>query len=119
VNSLDVEQQRAAEEGLSEEELVIFDLVKKETLTKAERERVKVASQRLLESLTQLIKPLQHWTERETSQAKVETFILDRLYEVLPTPPFTEEEKEVVAKQVYQHIWQQSTNGSFPVVVAT
>lgn len=50
-NSLDVEQRRAAEEGLSEEELALFDLLMKESLTKADRERVKQASRSLLASI--------------------------------------------------------------------
>jgi hypothetical protein len=30
--------------------------------------------------------------------------------DVLRTPPFTPEDKQAVAKRVYQHIWQQSAN---------
>jgi type I restriction enzyme, R subunit len=41
---LDAEQTRAAREGLSEDELALFDLLKKEGLTGAERERVKQAT---------------------------------------------------------------------------
>ena len=48
VHSLDEEQTRAAREGLSEDELALFDLLKKEGLSKAERERVKQASRDLL-----------------------------------------------------------------------
>src|SRR5205085_2599482 len=39
VNSLDTEQRRAAEEGLNEDELAIFDLLKKEDLRNADSER--------------------------------------------------------------------------------
>ena len=42
--SLDAEERRGVEEGLSEDELALFDLLKKEELGKAERERVKQAS---------------------------------------------------------------------------
>jgi type I restriction enzyme, R subunit len=108
VQSLDAEQRRAAEEGLSEEELALFDLLQKDNLGKTERERVKLASRSLLESIQQLIAPLERWTEKEQTQAEVEVRILDHLYEALPTPPFTDEEKQLVAKRVYQHIWQQS-----------
>ena len=57
-NSLDAEQRRAAEEGLSEDELALFDLLKKDNLSKADRERVKLASQSLLDSVRRLIAPL-------------------------------------------------------------
>ena len=44
MNSLDEEQQRAAKEGLSEDELALFDLLQKDGLNKSARERVKQAS---------------------------------------------------------------------------
>ena len=31
----------------------------------------------------------------------------------LPTPPFTPEEKEAVAAEVYTHVWQQAVRGEF------
>jgi len=113
VNSLDEEQKRAAEEGLSEDELALFDLLQKDGLGKAERERVKQASQELLASLQDLIAGLDRFWEKEQTQAEVEVFILDRLFEALPTPPFTEEEKEEAARKVYQHVWQQAASGMF------
>ena len=117
VGSLDEEQRRAAEEGLDEEELALFDLLKKDKLKKTEREKVKQASQELLASLRELLAPLERWTEKEQTQAEVETFILDNLYIHLPSPPFTEEDKQEAAQMVYQHVWQQSANGYFRAAV--
>ena len=97
----------------SEDELALFDLLQKEALTKVDRERLKLASKDLLESLRSLIVPLDRWTEKEQTQAEVEVFILDRLSEALPTPPFTMEEKEAAAKQVYRHVFEQSVSGQF------
>ena len=51
INELDAEQKRAVEEGLNEDELALFDLLKKDNLAKAERERVKQASRNLLASI--------------------------------------------------------------------
>lgn len=106
--SLDAEQCRAAEEGLTEDELALFDLLKKENLSKADRERVKLASRSLLESVSKLIAPLERWTDKEQTQAEVEVGILDHVFQTLPTPPFTTDEKQLAAKRVYQHVWQQS-----------
>jgi type I restriction enzyme R subunit len=108
--SLDEEQRRAAAEGLDEDELALFDLLRKDKLGRAEREKVKQASQALLASLRELLAPLERWTEKEQTQAEVETFILDNLYMQLPSPPFTEEDKQEAAKLVYQHVWQQSVS---------
>ena len=112
--SLDAEQRRAAEEGLSEDELALFDLLSKPTLGKAQRERIKQASRELLASVQALIAPLERWTEKEQTQADVKVLVLNQLFGILPTPPFTPEEKEQVASQVYRHIWQQSAAGAWP-----
>ena len=92
--------------------------MKKDSLGKADRERVKLASRSLLNSVCKLIAPLERWTEKEQTQAEVEVFILDHLFQVLPTPPFTTDEKQAVAKRVYQHVWQQSASGLLPVALA-
>jgi type I restriction enzyme, R subunit len=112
VNSLDAEQRRAAEEGLSEPELALFDLLQKDNITKAQRERVKLASRSLLASIQALIGPLERWTDKEQTQAEVEVRILDHLFEALPTPPFTDEDKQLAAQRVYRHVWQQSASAT-------
>jgi type I restriction enzyme, R subunit len=109
--SLDAEQRRAVEEGLSEDELALFDLLKKDNLSKADRERLKEASRGLLEALRRLVAPLDQWTQKEQTQAEVKVFILDHLFQMLPTPPFTPQDKEEAANRIYGYVWQQSTSG--------
>jgi type I restriction enzyme R subunit len=111
-NSLDAEQRRAAEEGLSDDELVLFDLLFNEKITKADRERLKQASKSLLASLQELLKPMPTWTQNTSTQAEVKVFILDDLWQSLPRPPFTEEDTELLADRVYDYIWQRSAGGS-------
>ena len=106
--SLDAEQRRAVKEGLSEEQLALFDLVRRADLSKADRERIKQASRELLEGVLAVIAPLDRWTEKEQTQAEVETFILDKVYQTLPEPPYTPDDKAQVAQLVYQHIFEQS-----------
>ena len=112
-NSLDEEQRRAIELGLTEEQLALFDLLGKESLSGTEREQIKQASRELLAELQRLIAPLEQWTEKEQTQAEVEVFILDHVYQALPEPPYTAEDKKEVAKLVYRHIWPQSASGMF------
>jgi len=88
-NSVDAEQRRAAEEGLSEEDLALFDLVSNETLSKVDRERVKQASLSLLASMQKLIESLERWTDKEQTQAEVETSILDHGFLNLPSHRLT------------------------------
>lgn len=65
LSALDVEQQRAMQEGLSEDQLALFDLVQRGDLNKTERERIKQASRDLLEIVLAIIAPLDRWTEKE------------------------------------------------------
>ena len=111
--NLDAEQKRAAEEGLSEDELALFDLLFKENISKADRERLKQASKALLASLKELLASMRNWTKNTQTQAEVKMFILDSLWELLPRPPFSEADTEVLANRVYDFVWDQSCSGAF------
>ena len=113
IEELDAEQRRAVEEGLSEDELALFDLLKKEDLGRAARERVKQASRDLLASIKVRLKDLDRFWEKEQTKADIKVFILDEVYASLPTPPFSPEEKEAVAAEVYTHVWQQAVRGEW------
>ena len=110
-SSLDAEQRRAAEEGLSDDELALFDLIFKPNISKAARERLKQASKTLLASLREVLRPMHDWTQNTATQAEVKVFILDNLWQSLPRPPFTVQETEEVASRVYDYVWQRSASG--------
>jgi type I restriction enzyme R subunit len=109
--AMDAEQRRAAEEGLDEDELVLFDLLRKDNISKADRERVKQAGKGLLESLKALLEPIEGWTEKEQTRAEVKVFILDNLFATLPDPPYNADETEDAADRVYDYIRQRSSMG--------
>ena len=77
VDELDAEQRRAVEEGLSEDELALFDLLKKDKLGNADRERVKQASRDLLAVIRARLSDLDRFWEKEQTKAEVQVFILD------------------------------------------
>jgi len=110
--SLDAEQRRAAEEGLTDDELAMFDLLFRENISKADRERLKQASRVLLTSLRALLQPMHDWTQNASTQAEVKIFILDNLWRSLPRPPFTEGETEALASRLYDFVWQRSASGN-------
>ncbi|MDD5091223.1 MAG: HsdR family type I site-specific deoxyribonuclease, partial [Candidatus Wallbacteria bacterium] len=112
--SLDAEQKRAAEEGLSDEELALFDMLFKENISKTAREKLKQASKVLLASLKRLLKPMHDWTKNTSTQAEVKICILNNLWESLPRPPFTEQEAEALSGRVYDYVWHRSASGKFP-----
>jgi type I restriction enzyme R subunit len=105
--SLDAEQERAAREGLSDDELALFDLLSKDNISRADREKLKQASKSLLAALKELLKPMHDWTQNTATQAEVKVFILDNLWRSLPRPPFTDEDAETLAGRVYDHVWQR------------
>jgi len=90
----------------------MFDLLRKENLSKAERETVKQASRDLLASIQSILADLDRFWEKEQTKGEVQTFILDKICPSLPTPPYTEEEKELVAASVYAHVWRQAISGA-------
>jgi len=104
---LSIEEQRAAKENMSEEELAIFDLLLKENLNPDEVDILKGTSHELLLKLKPLL--VSHWRDFETNRAGVKTTISDLLYEKLPEPTYTE--KDCVSKGlevynfVYEHFW--------------
>lgn len=108
--SLDAEQKRAAEEGLSDDELVLFDLLFRESISNTDRERLKQASKRLLDSLRSLLNPMPRWTKNAATQAEVRVFILDSLYQSLPQPPFTDNDIEQATEKVYNFVWSKSSD---------
>ena len=113
MDELDAEQRRAVEEGLNEDELALFDLLNKDHLGIADRERVKQSSRDLLVAITVRLAGVDRFWEKEQTKAEMKVFILDEVFVTLPTPPFTAEEKEAVASDVYNHVWQQAVSGEF------
>ena len=113
MDELDAEQRRAVEEGLNEDELALFDLLNKDDLGIGERERIKQSSRDLLVAITARLAGVDRFWEKEQTKAEMKVFILDEVFTSLPTPPFTSKEKEAVASDVYDHVWQQSVSGEF------
>lgn len=45
------------------------------------------------------------------TQAEIRVLILDRLWQFLPIPPFTDEEAEQLTERVYDYAWHRSASG--------
>jgi type I restriction enzyme R subunit len=109
---LDDEAQRAVREHLTEDELAIFDLLKKDKLTKKQRETVKEASKHLLAKVLEVVAARHDWIAKEPTKAEVEVLIQQEVFTLLPDPPFDEDEKVAPAERVYQHVYAQSAAGA-------
>ncbi|HCS75602.1 MAG TPA: type I restriction endonuclease subunit R, partial [Clostridiales bacterium] len=85
VNDLDEEEKRYVREGFSnDEELAMYDLLLKDSLTSAEIKKIKKLAKVLLERIKGKISELDHWTEKEETQAAVDVIIRDTLWSELP-----------------------------------
>lgn len=86
VAALQEEAERHTREGLSEDELELFDLLKKDTMTQDETQRVKLAAKRLLKRLVEE-KPkvmVQDWHKDQQTRRQVRSEIERVLDEGLP-----------------------------------
>jgi type I restriction enzyme R subunit len=104
--SLKHEEQRAVSEGLSEEQLAIFDLLLKPApeLTADERIRVRVAAEELLAAIKRE-KLVIDWRKRQRTRAAVRVeveFMLDRALPNAYTPELFKQKCDAV----YQHIFE-------------
>jgi type I restriction enzyme R subunit len=102
--TLNDEEQRVVAEGLSEEELAIFDLLTKPepVLTDTEREAVKASAKHLLAHLHD--KLVLDWRRKAATTAEVRTTILDVLDAELPADPYPPEVFDAKVQAVFDHI---------------
>lgn len=104
------EEQRASREGLTEEELELFDILKKDKMTKDEVIRVKNGAKELLAKIEERRRELfpLYWYRDSSLQRKVYHFIGDSLDVILPQSY----DKELFAEkqnEVYKLIMQRAS----------
>ena len=80
VRELDEEENRAVREGLDEESLAIFDLLKKPDLSAGEIARIKKVAVSLLEKLKAEKLQVDQWREKEATRDSVRVAIRDFLW---------------------------------------
>ena len=102
---LNDEEKRGISENLTEEELVILDLLTKPNiaLTKAEEAQVKKVAQALLEKLKREMLVMD-WRKHQTTRARVLITIQDVLDELPRT--YTKELYEAKCDTLYQHFYE-------------
>ena len=109
VAGLDDEERRAVREGLDEESLAIFDLLKKPDLRASETNRIKKVAKGLLEKLKAEMLKIDHWRDKDGSKAAVKVAIHDYLWMEktgLPIGVYTEDEVEKKSDAVYLHVFR-------------
>ncbi len=101
--TLTAEEQEAAREGLTEEQLAVFDLLTQPdpVLTDDERETVKAGARVLLEHLHQVI--VQDWHRKAEVLSDVDSTIRRVLDKSLPAP-YTAEIFNAKVQRIYDHV---------------
>src|SRR5690554_1208141 len=110
LEDLTEEDTRAIREGLDEETLAIFDLLKKYTLTAKERDAVKKVASETIKTLKAEKLKVERWRESTQLKAQVRTAIYDSLLR-LPMETYSDEEVNKKTDLVYQHIFSNYLGG--------
>jgi type I restriction enzyme, R subunit len=109
IAQMDEEERRAAREGLTEEELAIFDLLTRPEpkLTQAQETEVKKVARELLEKLQDL--RVEHWRQNQQTRAAVHSEIRFKLNE-LPEEPYPQSLWDEKVEEVWQFVYHQASN---------
>lgn len=115
IGQMEEEERRSAREGLTEEELAIFDLLTRPEpkLTKAQEAEVKKVARELLEKLQGL--RVRYWRQNQQTRAAVQSEIRFKLNE-LPEEPYPQELWEQKVETVWQFVYHHAA--SLPGAVA-
>ena len=109
VNDLSVEETRAAQEGLDEESLAVFDLLKKTDLSGKDIKRIKSVAVELLKTLKAEKLRIDHWQDKEATRDAVRLVIRDFLWgdsTGLPVSQYSEDDVQIRADDVYRHVYR-------------
>ncbi len=109
VQELDEENSRAVREGLHEESLAIFDLLKKRDLTASDIKRIKEVSVGLLKTLKTEKLRVDQWRDKEATRDAVRVTIRDFLWSDktgLPVALYSEDDVNIRAEDVFRHVFR-------------
>ena len=84
--------------------IAIFDLLKKETLSKKETRKVKKVSKNISDALRSKQLKVESWRESRRLRAQVRITIYDNIL-WLPMEPYPDDEIDKILSVIYQHIF--------------
>ena len=109
VQDLDEEERRAVREGLDEESLAIFDLLKKPDLSASDIKRIKKVAVELLMTLKAEKLRVDQWRDKEATRDAVHVTIRDFLWSDetgLPAGGYSEDEVKAKSDDVFRHVFR-------------
>ena len=109
VQEIDEEESRPIREGLDEESLALFDLLKKPDLTASAIKRLKRVAVELLETLKTEKLKIDHWRDKESTRDAVRIAIRDFLWNEetgLPVDSYTDGEVKAKSEDIFLHVYR-------------
>ena len=106
---LEEEESRAVREGLDEESLAVFDLLRKPDLSGSEIRRIKQVAVELLRTLKAEKLRVDQWREKESTRDAVQVAIHDFLWSDetgLPADGYTDDDVAVISDNVFRHVFR-------------
>lgn len=89
MEDLGEEEHRAAREGLDEEELAVYDLLRRgKHLSDQKQHELKDLARALLAKLSAHKRDIERWDDKDYTKAQVRTLIYDQLFTSLPFPDY-------------------------------
>jgi type I restriction enzyme R subunit len=108
MNELGEEESRAVREGLDEETLALFDLLKKPNLSPNEIRRIKTVASELLKTLKAEMSRINQWRNKESTRDAIRQRIQDYLWGEQTGLPGNYSEREIQDKSeaVFLHVFR-------------
>ncbi len=105
VKDMDEEEKRYVREGFdNDDELAMYDLLLKDSLTPVEIKKVKDLAKTLLERVKSTIHSLDRWRDKEETKAAVDVLIRDTLWKELPNS-YDEEAVSEYRQKIYEFVY--------------
>ena len=105
VKELSEEESRYIREGFTtDDELAIFDLLKKENPNKADIKKLKSTATEMYTKITEAISRMDHWTDKDETTAEIQNLIRDILWRELPES-YDEQQIEVCRGDVFEYVY--------------
>ena len=105
VKELTEEESRYIREGFTtDDELAIFDLLKRDNPNKADIKKLKGTATEMYNKITEAISRMDHWTDKDETTAEIQNLIRDILWRELPES-YDEQQIEVCRGEVFEYVY--------------
>lgn len=116
VNSYSEEEADTRREGLTDEQKVIFDILRQgKKLEEKEKNEIKKISIEILEELKKEKLRVDQWADKSVTAAAVFNYVNKTLFEVLPYPAYQTDDIDLRTNLVYQHLKHQYFGGGMSI----